>query len=51
LVGDPVKVVTPHGSATGTIVTARDHIVVTGDDGEHLVPLGEVGVVVERPGG
>ena len=46
--GHPVEVVTPHGSATGTIVTARDHIVVTGEEGEHLVPLGEVGIVVER---
>lgn len=46
LVGDPVEVVTPHGSATGTIVAARDHLVVTSTDDEHLVPIAEVGVVV-----
>ncbi len=46
LVGDPVEVVTPHGSAVGRIVAARDHLVVTGTDGEHLVPIAEIGVVV-----
>ena len=46
LVGDRVQVVTPHGSAAGTIVAARDHLVVTDAEGEHLVPIAEIGVVV-----
>lgn len=51
LVGEAVEVVTPHGSATGTLVAARDHLVVTGETGEHLVPIDEVGVVVAAAGG